>query len=270
MAKTVFVEKKIAEEPEATKPGLRGPMRGYLPPLRVEARLRAMRLAVDEGLDFFERLSGIEIERPNLAVYCAPVGGQVGTYSNGNTFGLYYQDIATVALNFNTPAAYARVVSLHELGHHIDFVLTGPEAFDSNPAIREGKADLFSSCVMFGHAGVDAIKYMIGHFQAWRGHMDYTLEHYNFLAGRVRPGKAGEATGEEVEGRTEVHNLGSRLITMYCIAGGTSINNILVSAMLSPSSILLQDLMAVMREDELSEIPRRIAAHPGLVVSARE
>lgn len=226
--------------------------------------MRVMGLAVDEGLEYFKELSGIEIERPNLAVYCAPVGGPIGTEGNKNTYGLYYQDLVTVALNFNTPAAYARAVTLHELGHHIDFVLTGAEAFASNPAIREGKADLFSACVMFGQAGEDAIKYMIGHFQAWRAHMDYTLEHYNSLSNTAVQGAARRFKDEGAEGRSEVHNLGSRLITMYCIASGTSINSLLVPAMLSPSNVILQDLMAVMRRDELSEIPRRIAAHPGL------
>lgn len=222
---------------------------------------------VEEGIAYWSGL-GMSCQRPGLAVYNDPDSVKVG---------MYWPHIQTMAVNMVAEESLTRPITLHELGHHIDSQFSGGLSI-ANAPLCEGKADFFSACVMFGRAKEEAIVHALSFFRGWREHAGYTLEHYDDLFYKLthdrvgprlawrRGNGAGMTSGDP---RAEIHELGFRLIVMYCLGKGMSLNELAVPVMTMRADRIHNELLDMIRNDTDNTLRQRIADHLELAVYRR-
>ena len=225
----------------------------------VRRRLGLVSGFIDEGLAYWARFR-MTSPRPRVAVYNDP---------DTRFVGLYYPHMQAIAVNMAMPEGMTRPITLHELGHHLDYTFTGRTANASEP-VREGKADFFSACAMFGPAREEAFLHALSFFSSrWRTHMGYTLEHYEDLFSALVLGKALRRENVNDDPKSEIHELGFRLVAMYCIGRGMTLDELAVPLVTASPDRIRKELLDMIRRDRRNAIGRRIARYPELSVYNR-
>ncbi len=225
----------------------------------IRRRMTLMAQSIEEGLAYWSGF-GMSCQSPGLAVYNDPDSSKIG---------MYWPHMQTMAVNMAAKEGLTRPITLHELGHHIDSQFSGGLSH-ANVPLCEGKADFFSACVMFGRANEEAIVHTLSFFSGWREHAGYTLEHYDDLFYKLTNARAGSGpawrrrNGAEMassDPRAEIHELGFRLIIMYCLGKGMQLNELAVPVMTMRAERIHNELLYMIRNDSGNAMRRRIEGY---------